>query len=136
MKFDFGGATKHRDKVIKTLTGGVAMLFDKNKIDYIEGLGSVTDDANVKVGGSFDGTEIEAGTVLLACGSVPRPVAGLQFGKRIVDTAGMWLHIRPAEAAGRDRRGGVGHRGGVGVRAARHRGGAAGGARPDPPAGG
>ena len=37
MKFDFGGATKHRDKVIKTLTGGVAMLFDKNKIDYIEG---------------------------------------------------------------------------------------------------
>ena len=89
--FDFDGAKKHRDKVIKTLTGGVAMLFDKNKIDYIEGLGSVTDDANVKVGGSFDGTEIEAGTVLLACGSTPRPVAGLQFGKRIVDTAGMWL---------------------------------------------
>ncbi len=91
IKFDFGGAKKHRDKVIKTLTSGVAMLFDKNKIDYIEGLGSVTDDANVKVGGSFDGTEIEAGTVLLACGSVPRPVAGLKFGKRIVDTAGMWL---------------------------------------------
>ena len=91
VSFDFGGATKHRDKVIKTLTGGVAMLFDKNKIDYIEGLGSVTDDANVKVGGSFDGTEIEAGAVVLACGSIPRPVGGLQFGGRIVDTAGMWL---------------------------------------------
>ncbi len=91
VSFDWGGATKHRDKVIKTLTGGVAMLFEKNGIDLIEGLGSVTDDGNVKVGGSFDGTEIEAGTVVLACGSVPRPVAGLEFGGPIVDTAGMWL---------------------------------------------
>jgi dihydrolipoamide dehydrogenase len=89
--FDFGGATRHRDKVIKTLTGGVAMLFEKNGIDLIEGFGAVTDDANVKVGGSFDGSEIEAGSVILACGSVPRPVAGLQFGGRILDTASMWL---------------------------------------------
>jgi dihydrolipoamide dehydrogenase len=91
VSFDFGGATKHRDKVIKTLTGGVSMLFEKNGIDLIEGLATLTDDANVKVGGSFDGTEIEAGKVLLACGSVPRPVGGLSFGGRIVDTAGMWL---------------------------------------------
>ncbi|MEK6230153.1 MAG: dihydrolipoyl dehydrogenase, partial [Actinomycetota bacterium] len=91
VKFDFSGATKHRDKVIKTLTGGVAMLLEKNKIDLIDGLGAVTDDGNVKVGGSFDGTEIEATTVILACGSVPKPVAGLQFGGRILDTAAMWL---------------------------------------------
>jgi dihydrolipoamide dehydrogenase len=89
--FDFSGATKHRDKVIKTLTGGVAMLFEKNGIDVIEGHGAVTDDGNVKVGGSFDGTEIEADTVILATGSVARPVGGLQFGGRIVDTAAMWL---------------------------------------------
>ena len=91
VSFDFKGATKHRDKVIKTLTGGVSMLFEKNGIELIEGLGAVTDDGNVKVGGSFDGTEIEAGKVILACGSVPRPVAGLQFGGRILDTAAMWL---------------------------------------------
>jgi dihydrolipoamide dehydrogenase len=89
--FDFGGAKKHRDKVIKTLTGGVSMLFEKNKIDLIEGFGSVTDDGNVKVGGSFDGSEIEAGSVILACGSIARPVGDIQFGGRIVDTAGMWL---------------------------------------------
>ena len=91
MEFDFSGATKHRDKVVKTLTGGVSMLFEKNKIDLIEGFGSVTDDGNVKVGGSFDGNEIEAGTVILACGSIPPPVGGMQFGGRILDTAGMWL---------------------------------------------
>jgi dihydrolipoamide dehydrogenase len=88
---EYDGATKHRDKVIKTLTGGVAMLFEKNKIDYIEGFGSVTDDANVKIGGQFDGTEIETDRVILAVGSVPKPILGLQFGKRVLDTAGMWL---------------------------------------------
>jgi dihydrolipoamide dehydrogenase len=91
VSFDFSGATKHRDKVIKTLTGGVAMLFEKNNIDVIEGHGAVTDDGNVKVGGSFDGNEIEADRVILATGSVARPVGGLEFGGRIVDTAAMWL---------------------------------------------
>jgi dihydrolipoamide dehydrogenase len=88
---NYDGATKHRDKVVKTLTSGVAMLFDKNKIDYIEGFGSVTDDGNVKIGGQFDGTEIETDRVILAVGSVPKPILGLQFGKRVLDTAGMWL---------------------------------------------
>jgi dihydrolipoamide dehydrogenase len=88
---NYDGATKHRDKVIKTLTSGVAMLFDKNKIDYIEGFGSVTDDANVKIGGQFDGTEIETDRVILAVGSVPKPILDLKFGKRVLDTAGMWL---------------------------------------------
>jgi dihydrolipoamide dehydrogenase len=89
--FDYAGAAKHRDKVVKTLTGGVGMLFKKNKIDLIEGFASVTDDANVKIGGQFDGTEIETDRVVLACGSVAKPILGLDFGGRILDTAGMWL---------------------------------------------
>ena len=88
---DYSGATKHRDKVIKTLTGGVGMLLQKNKVDLIEGFGSVTDDANVKIGGQFDGTEIETDRVILAVGSVPKPILDLKFGKRILDTAAMWL---------------------------------------------
>ena len=90
-EFDYSGATKHRDKVVKTLTGGVGMLLKKNKIDLIEGFASVTDDANVKIGGQFDGTEIETDRVILACGSVAKPILDLQFGKRILDTAGTWL---------------------------------------------
>jgi dihydrolipoamide dehydrogenase len=91
VEFDFGGATAHRDKVIKTLTGGVAMLFDKNEIEVVKGHGSLTEDGNVKVGGSFDGQEIEAGKVILATGSIAKPLLGLQFGGRILDTAAMWL---------------------------------------------
>ena len=89
--FDFGGAVKHRDKVVKTLTGGVSMLFDKNKIEYIEGLGTLTEEGNVRIGASKDGTEYEAGAVVLACGSVPKPLLDLKFGGRVLDTAGTWL---------------------------------------------
>jgi dihydrolipoamide dehydrogenase len=91
VEFDFAGATAHRDKVIKTMVGGVGMLFEKNKIDVIEGHGSLTEDGNVKVGGSFDGQEIEAGNVILATGSIAKPLLGLQFGGRVLDTAAMWL---------------------------------------------
>ncbi len=89
--FDFGGAVKHRDKVVKTLTGGVSMLFDKNKIEVIDGLGTLTEEGNVRIGAAKDGTEYEAGAVVLACGSVPKPLLDLKFGGRVLDTAGTWL---------------------------------------------
>jgi dihydrolipoamide dehydrogenase len=88
---DFGKVGDRRKKVIKTLTGGVSGLFKKNKIEYIEGHGSVTDDGNVKVGGNFDGTEIEAKTcVVLATGSVPKPIPGTKFGGRVIGTEEAW----------------------------------------------
>jgi dihydrolipoamide dehydrogenase len=88
---DYGKVMARREKVIKTLTGGVSGLFKKNSIDYIEGHGSVTDDGNVKVGGSFDGTEIEATKcVVLATGSVPKPIPGTQFGGRVIGTEEAW----------------------------------------------
>jgi dihydrolipoamide dehydrogenase len=50
----------------------------------------VADDGNVKVGGNFDGTEIEAKTVILATGSVPKPLPGTEFGGRIIGTEEAW----------------------------------------------
>ncbi len=88
---DFGAVMERRAKVIKTLTGGVSGLFKKNKIDYIEGFGSVTDEGNVKVGGNFDGSEIEATKcVILATGSLPKPIPGTQFGGRVIGTEEAW----------------------------------------------
>ena len=98
---DFAAVMERRAKVIKTLTGGVAGLFKKNKIDYIEGFGSVTAEGNVKVGGNFDGTEIEATKcVILATGSVPKPIPGTQFGGRVIGTEEAWaLPERPGRIA-------------------------------------
>jgi dihydrolipoamide dehydrogenase len=88
---DFGKVAERRQKVISTLVGGVGGLFKKNKIDVIEGHGSVTSDGNVKIGGNFDGTEIEAAKgVILATGSVPKPLPGTQFGGRVIGTEEAW----------------------------------------------
>jgi dihydrolipoamide dehydrogenase len=87
---DFAAVGERRGKVVKTLTGGVTGLFKKNAIDVIEGHGSVTDDGNVKVGGNFDGTEIAATTVIVATGSVPKPLPGTQFGGRVIGTEEAW----------------------------------------------
>jgi dihydrolipoamide dehydrogenase len=93
---DFKGVGAHRDKVVKTLTGGVNMLLKKNKVDIIEGEAALTPNGNVAV----NGDEIEAGTVILATGSIPNPILGLEFGGRVLDTAAAWLlNERPDKLA-------------------------------------
>jgi hypothetical protein len=87
---DFGAIFERRAKVVKTLTGGVTGLFKKNQIELIEGFGAVTDQGNVKIGGNFDGTEIEAKTVIIATGSIPKPIPGTQFGGRVIGTEEAW----------------------------------------------
>jgi dihydrolipoamide dehydrogenase len=88
---NYANVYARREKVISTLVGGVAGLFKKNKIDLIEGFGSVTDDGNVKVGGNFDGSVVEAKTcVVLATGSIPKPVPGTEFGGRVIGTEEAW----------------------------------------------
>ncbi|MGZ4278110.1 MAG: dihydrolipoyl dehydrogenase [Solirubrobacteraceae bacterium] len=88
---DFAAVGERRNKVVKTLTGGVSGLMKKNAIDVIDGHGSVTSDGNVKVGGNFDGDEIEvAKAVILATGSVKKPIPGTQFGGRVIGTEEAW----------------------------------------------
>jgi dihydrolipoamide dehydrogenase len=86
VSIDWKGVQKRREKVRKTLTGGVSTLFDKNKVTFVEGEGTLTEDGNVKVG---DDT-YEAKGVVLAAGSVAMPIPGVEFGGRVVDTWGAW----------------------------------------------
>ncbi len=83
---DFAGVSARRRKVVSTLTGGVAGLFKKNKIDLIEGSGSLAGPGQVTVGDQ----SIAAKTILLATGSVRRPIPGVQFGGRVIGTEEAW----------------------------------------------
>ncbi len=97
---DYPAVLERRAKVVNTVSSGVSGLFKKNKIDLIEGHGAVTDTGTVRVGGLFDGNEIEAGAVILATGSVKRPVPGVSFGGRIIGTEEAWaLSELPARLA-------------------------------------
>jgi dihydrolipoamide dehydrogenase len=83
---DWEALGARRAKVSDGLASGVKMLWDKNKVDLIEGEGSLTAEGNVEVAGQTH----EAGAVILATGSVSLPIPGVEFGGRIVDTWGAW----------------------------------------------
>jgi dihydrolipoamide dehydrogenase len=88
---DFDAVGERRKKVIKTLTGGVSGLFKKNKIDYLEGHGTVIGAGTVRLGSSKDGDEIDVSKcIVLATGSIPRPIPGTRFGGRVIGTEQAW----------------------------------------------
>jgi len=106
VEVDYPGIQARRDKVVATLTGGVGGLFKKNAIDLIEGeasLGPRTDGnsdsgetVNVRVGER----ELSATTVILAAGSVPRAIPGVELGGRVLGTEEAWaLPELPARLA-------------------------------------
>jgi dihydrolipoamide dehydrogenase len=83
---DFSAVMARRDKIGSTLTSGVAGLFGKNKVDYIEGEGSLLGDGRVSV----NGETLSAKTIVLATGSVKRPIPGITFGGRVIGTEEAW----------------------------------------------
>ncbi len=83
---DFDAVMARRDKVVQTLTSGVAGLLKKNSIELLTGTGGLGDSGSVTV----DGQEFAAKTIVLATGSVPRPIPGTQFGGRVIGTEEAW----------------------------------------------
>jgi dihydrolipoamide dehydrogenase len=96
VSLDWKALGERRAKVSETLSGGVKFLWDKDKVEMIAGEASLTAEGNVKVGGET----YEARGVVLATGSVPLPIPGVEFGPRVVDTWGAWsLPEQPARIA-------------------------------------
>jgi dihydrolipoamide dehydrogenase len=86
VEVDYAAIQARREKVVSTLTSGVGGLFKKNSIDLIEGDGTLTPDGDVSVGGET----IAAQTVILATGSIPRAIPGVEFGGRVIGTEEAW----------------------------------------------
>ncbi len=85
-EIDWDALGKRRAAVSESLSSGVKMLWDKNKVTWIEGDGALTAEGGVAVGDDV----YEAGTVVLATGSVALPIPGVEFGDRVLETWGAW----------------------------------------------
>jgi len=85
-EIDWDALQKRRAAVSDSLSSGVKMLWDKNKVTWIEGDASLTAEGNVAVGDDVR----EAGAVVLATGSTALPIPGVEFGGRVLDTWGAW----------------------------------------------
>jgi dihydrolipoamide dehydrogenase len=96
VEVDFAGVMARREKVVSTLTSGVGGLFKKNKIDVIEGDAALNAEGQVVVGE----TTYAAATVILATGSTPRSIPGIDFSTRVIGTEEAWaLAELPARLA-------------------------------------
>jgi dihydrolipoamide dehydrogenase len=91
VEVDYAAVQARREKVVNTLTSGVGGLFKKDGIEVIAGNAKLTADGDVLVD-VFDAEPltIGAGSVILATGSVPRAIPGVQFGGRVIGTEEAW----------------------------------------------
>ncbi len=91
VEVDYAAVQARRAKVVNTLTSGVGGLFKKDGIEVVQGSARLTADGDV-VADVFDAEPqtIGAGSVILATGSVPRAILGVQFGGRVIGTEEAW----------------------------------------------
>ncbi|CAK9437310.1 uncharacterized protein LODBEIA_P16880 [Lodderomyces beijingensis] len=92
VKPNFANLMKAKEKSVKQLTGGVEMLFKKNKIDYLKGTGSFVNEKTIRVEPLEGGEpyEVDAENIIVATGSEPTPFPGIEVDEeRIVTSTGI-----------------------------------------------
>jgi dihydrolipoamide dehydrogenase len=90
VKLDLKKMMARKDKVVADLTGGIAFLFKKNKIDHIIGAGSIEGPGAVKVTPEKGKARtITTEDILIATGSESTPLPGVEVDeKKIVTSTG------------------------------------------------
>ncbi len=88
-----------KDKVVKTLTGGVRALMKGNKVTTFSGLGVITEPGKVRVQpNEGEATELAADHIIIATGSVPVNLPGLPFdGETVVSSTEALTFETPPE---------------------------------------
>ena len=91
--FDATKMIDRKDGIVTKLTGGIGFLFKKNKVESIHGLGSLKgqngDVWQIEVDNQGEKSVVEAKHVIIATGSVPRPLPGADVDNQtILDNEG------------------------------------------------
>ncbi|MGH2569968.1 MAG: dihydrolipoyl dehydrogenase [bacterium] len=85
IEVDFAAVMKRKDKVVDKSAAGVTYLMKKNKIEVVQGVGRIDAPGLVTVRGKGDPIAIHTKNIMIATGSRPRLLPGLQVdGKQIV----------------------------------------------------
>ncbi|HEV8634707.1 MAG TPA: dihydrolipoyl dehydrogenase [Chloroflexota bacterium] len=85
VKLDFGAIASRRDKIVSANAGGIAAHFRAHGVTAIPGTGRLVGNLEVVVDGPDGERRLKARDVILATGSTPRLLPGLEAdGERIV----------------------------------------------------
>jgi len=84
---DMAQVQARKDKIVKGLTGGVELLFRKNKIDWIKGSGRLAGKGEVEITDGQSQTIAARKEVIVATGSQPRSVPGVEIDRKRIITS-------------------------------------------------
>src|SRR5690606_14088085 len=77
----------HKDETVAANVNGVSFLFKKNKITAMTGLGSIAGKGRVKVTSERGEEIIETRNIVIATGSVPASLPGIDIDEERIDTS-------------------------------------------------
>ena len=91
---DMNQVQARKDKVVTTLTKGVEFLFRKNKIDWIKGTARLAGNGRVEVTGEKPQTLQATREIVIATGSQPRSVPGVEIDRKRIITSDEAIGLR------------------------------------------
>ena len=83
-----------KDKIVKGLTGGIELLFKKNKIDWIKGSGRLAGKGTVEITDGQKQTLTARKEIIVATGSQPRSVPGIELDRQRIITSDEAIHMK------------------------------------------
>src|SRR6202795_3628330 len=85
VRLELAAAMKHKEKVVRQSSNGVAFLMKKNKVDVVNGFGRIAGPGRISVtGGDGAETPYTAKNILIATGSSPRSLPGLEIDHQTI----------------------------------------------------
>jgi len=99
LDFDWNVVLKHKDKAIQVNSKGVAFLLKRAKVETVRGLGSIPAPGRVVVTAD-DGstTEVTSKSIVIATGSAPRLIPGLDVDEERIVTSDGCLQLESVPA--------------------------------------
>jgi dihydrolipoamide dehydrogenase len=91
---DMNQVHARKDKIVKGLTGGIELLFKKNKIDWIKGQGRLAGKNTVEISEGQAQTLVARKEIIVATGSQPRSVPGIEIDRKRIITSDEAIHLR------------------------------------------
>jgi dihydrolipoamide dehydrogenase len=91
---DMNQVHARKDKIVKGLTGGIELLFKKNKIDWIKGSARLAGKGSVEVTEGQKQTLTARKEIIVATGSAPRSVPGIEIDRKRIITSDGAIHMK------------------------------------------
>ena len=90
---------ERKNKIVTGLTKGVEFLFKKNKVELVKGTGRLAGNGRVEVTGGGGQRLLTAREIIVATGSAPRSVPGIEIDRKTIITSDEAINLPAVPAS-------------------------------------